>query len=109
MIIGVAGPYSAGTEAEIQLNLQRLNNAAAKLLEMGHIPLIGIHAALPITSRANIQDVYKANMDISMAVISACEAILVLAESPGATREKDFIAAKGLPVYFSMDEIPKTA
>jgi len=42
MVIGVAGPYSSPDEEQRQKNLQSLNTAAAKLLEMGHIPLIGI-------------------------------------------------------------------
>jgi len=45
-------------------------------------------------------------MDISMAVIDRCEAILLIAESPGANRERDHIAAKGFPVYYSVEEIP---
>ncbi|MBL7930694.1 MAG: DUF4406 domain-containing protein [Bacteroidia bacterium] len=106
MIIGVAGPYSASTEEERKQNLNKLNTAAARLLEMGHIPLIGINAALPVTNLAKTVDAYKANMEISMAVISACEAILLLGESRGANMERDLIISKGLPVYYSLEEIP---
>lgn len=106
MIIGVAGPYSAQTEKERQENLLKLNTVAARLLEMGHTPLIGINAALPVTGLANIEDLYKANMDISMAVINACEAIYILAESKGANMERDLIRSKGLPIYYSLEEIP---
>ena len=48
MIIGVAGPYSAATQEERDKNLERMNMAAARLLEMGHIPLVGVNAALPV-------------------------------------------------------------
>jgi len=106
MIIGVAGPYSAPTEEQRIANLDAMNRAAATLLEMGHIPLIGIHAALPIVDNANVPDRYKAIMDISMAVIDKCDALLLLAESRGANMERDLILSKGLPVYRSLEEIP---
>jgi hypothetical protein len=107
MIIGVAGPYTAPTEKERKRNLDAMNSAAAKLLEMGHTPLVGMNAALPILEKANVHNEYDAVMKISLAVISACEAILVTGESPGANRERDLVAAKGLPVYYSFEEIPQ--
>ena len=105
MIIGVAGPYSAPTEEQRQKNLDAMNEAAARVLEKGHIPIIGMNAALPIVTIANIKDTYKATMEISLAVINACDAILMIAESPGANKERDLVKAKGLPVYHSLDEI----
>lgn len=106
MIIGVAGPYSAQTEEQRQQNLDNMNRAAAQLLEMGHVPLIGVNAALPVVQFANVDDKYEAIMKISMAVIDKCEALLLIAESPGALRERDWVLAKGLPVYYAIQEIP---
>lgn len=106
MIIGVAGPYSAPTEEQRQQNLDVMNSAAARLLEMGHIPLIGINAALPVVNQSDTADRYKALMDISLAVIERCEALFLLAESPGANKERDLILAKGLPVYTSLEAVP---
>lgn len=108
MIIGVAGPYSADTAEQRQINLDKLNKAAAKLLELGHVPLIGMNAAIPVLEHANVPDKYKCIMDISLAVISGCDALLLLAESPGANKERDIMLAKGRPVYHSIDEIPAT-
>ena len=105
MIIGVAGPYSADTEAQRKLNLDAMNLAAAKLLELGHIPIIGMNAALPIIEKSKIQDTYKATMDISLAVIGACDALLLLAESPGANKERDLILSQGKPIFNSIDEV----
>ena len=105
MIIGVAGPYSAPTEAERKKNLDAMNQAAARLLELGHIPVIGMNAALPVLEQANVPDRYKGIMDISLAVIGACEAILVLAESPGALKERDLVVARGGAVFYSIEEI----
>lgn len=107
MIIAIAGPYSAPTEEGRQANLNRLNEAAARVFEMGHIPLIGVNAALPVVEKANVADKYKAIMDISMTLVSACDALFLIAESPGANRERDFVLAKGLPVYYRVDELPR--
>jgi len=105
MIIGVAGPYSAETENEQKSNLEAMNAAAARLLERGHVPVIGMNAALPVVDKANISDRYKAIMDISLAVISACDAILILGESKGVAMERALIESKGLPVYYSLNEV----
>ncbi len=83
-----------------------MNEAAARVLEKGHIPVIGMNAALPIVSIANVEDKYKPTMEISLAVINVCEAILMIGESPGANKERDLVKSKGLPVYYSLEEIP---
>ena len=105
MIIGVAGPYSADSEEKRKSNFEALNIAAAKLLEMGHTPLIGINAALHVVEKSNVKDTYEALMRISMAVIDGCEGLLMIGESPGANKERDLILSKNLPVYYSLDEI----
>ena len=107
MVIGVAGPYSAVTAGQRQKNLDAMNEAAARVLEMGHIPVIGMNTALPVLQKANVSDVYAATMNISLAVISACDALLLLAESPGANKERDLMLAQGKPVYRTLDEIPR--
>lgn len=104
--IGVAGPYSAPTAEQRQQNLDAMNTAAARLLEKGFVPVIGMNAALPVLEKAEVPDRYKAIMEISLAVIGACDALLLLAESPGANKERDLILSKGLPVYTSLEEIP---
>lgn len=107
MIIGVAGPYTADTELKKKANLDAMNTAAARLLEIGHIPLIGMNAALPVIEKADIEDKYKAVMEISLAVIDSCEAILILGDSPGVSKELELIKSKGLPVYYNIEDIPK--
>lgn len=105
MKIAVAGPYSADTAEQRQKNLDIINLAAARLLELGHIPLIGINAALPVIERASVADKYKSIMDISIAVIEHCDALLLIAGSPGANKERDIVLSKGKPVFYSIDEI----
>jgi len=83
-----------------------MNTAATRLLEMGHIPLIGMNAALPVVNLAELEDRYTAIMNISLADVNACDALLLLAESPGANKERDIVLAKGLPVYYSLADAP---
>ncbi len=104
-IIGVAGPYSADTAEQRQLNLDKMNIVAARLLELGFVPVIGMNAALPVLEKANVNDRYKGIMEISLAVISACDALILLAESPGANKERDLILSQGKPVFMSIEEL----
>lgn len=106
MIIGIAGPYSAPTADQRQANLDAMNAAAARLLELGHVPVIGMNAALPVLEQATVADRYKAVMDISLAVISACDALLLIGESPGAHKERDLILSHGKPVYTRIEDVP---
>lgn len=41
-------------------------------------------------------------------LLCACDALLLLAESPGANKERDLILAKGRPVFYSIDEVIAT-
>lgn len=107
MLIAVAGPYSAETTEARQRNLDAMNRAAAEVLKLGHVPVIGVNVALPVVEfLATEHDRYEAIMTISLAVVDKCDAILVIGESPGVNRERDLIRAKGLPVYNSLGEIP---
>ena len=107
MIIGVAGSYSSPTAEQRQRNLDALNVAAAQLLALGHTPIIGVNAALPVVEKMHeASDRYEAIIKISLAVMTCCEALLILAESPGALRERDFFLARGLPVYTRLEDVP---
>ncbi len=107
MLIAVAGPYSAESPGARQQNLDAMNRAAAEVYKLGHVPVIGVNIALPVVEflGAAEQDRYEAIMEISLAVVDKCDAILMIGESPGANRERDLIRAKGLPVYNSISEI----
>jgi hypothetical protein len=106
MLIMVAGPYSAATAEGRAENLRALNKAAGQVLNRGHIPVIGVNAALPVVEEANPPDPYKAIMDISLALAEKCDAVLMVAESPGANMERDVFSRKGLPVFLNLEEIP---
>ena len=109
MLIAVAGPYSADTAEQRQRNLDAMNKAAAEVLKRGHIPVIGVNAALPVVAWLDADaDRYEAMMTISLALVDKCEAILIIGESPGVTRERDLVKSKGLPVYQDVNQIEQS-
>jgi len=105
MKIAVAGPYSASTESQRKSNLDAMNEAAVKIYEKGHIPVIGVNAALFIVEKINPENRYNAMMEISLAIVGDCDALLLLKESPGANQERDLILSQGKKVFYSLDEI----
>jgi hypothetical protein len=46
----------------------QLNRVAAEVLKRGHIPLVGVNAAVPVVEKAGVADKYEAAMMI-------CEAL----------------------------------
>ena len=110
MLIAVAGPYSADTPDQRQRNLDAMNEAAAAVMKLGHIPVIGVNAALPVVECLG-PDVnqYEAMMAISIALVDKCDGILIIGHSAGVSRELEVIEAKGLPVYFNLNDIPAAA
>ncbi len=108
MLIAVAGLYSAETKEQMQKNLDAMNNAAAELYKKGHIPVIGMNNALPVVNRLNNIERYNSIMEISLAIVEKCDAILILGESSGVKQEKNLFLERGKPVYYSIEEIPST-
>ncbi len=104
-MIMVAGPYTASTEEQQMKNFDNMNYAAAKVLEKGHIPVVGVNAALPVVSYAKVENAYDAVMDISLALAKNCDAILMIGESTGANLERQVVENSGGTVYTSIDEI----
>ncbi len=69
MYIMVAGPYSAPTEKERRENLERINRAAAEVAKKGHIPVVGVNAALPVVLAGDFEDDYAELMRISLLTV----------------------------------------
>lgn len=107
MLIVIAGPYSAKTEEQKAANLKAMNAAAAEVYKLGHIPVIGVNAALFVADELPELERREVINNISFAVVERCDAILMIGSSAGADTERDIIKAKGLPVYYSIKEIPK--
>ena len=106
MFSAVAGPYSDATAEERQRNLDAMNEAAARLMEMGHVPVIGMNAALPVPEKAVVSDRYAAIMAVSLAEVAACDALLLIGESPGANKERAPIRSQGKPISSRIEDAP---
>lgn len=106
LMIMIAGPYSAPTAEGRAANLAALNHAAAAVARKGHIPVIGVNAALPVLEAAALPPSDPLMMDISLALAARCDAVFQLAHSPGADREVETIRALGRPVYASIEAVP---
>jgi len=89
LLIIVAGPYSAPTAEGRAANLAAMNRAAAAVARLGHIPVIGVNAAL------------------SLALAARCDGCLHIARSSGADREAEALRTLGRPVWTRLEEIPR--
>jgi len=107
MLIAVAGPYTAGTEEQKKKNLDAMNEAASRVYKKGHIPVIGVNTAFFVLEKLTGENKNKAMMDIALAIVDRCDALLLIGNSPGANKERDVILSKGKQVFYSIDEIPE--
>jgi hypothetical protein len=115
MMILIAGPYASGTGGDPELmrrNLDRLEEAAWPIFAAGHLPMIGEWVALPVLSSAGAtgpSDPLAEQVMYPTAdrLLWHCDAVLRLpGESKGADQDVAIARERGLPVYFSLDEVP---
>lgn len=112
LLILIAGPYRSGTNgdpAAIAENLRRLEEAAAPIYRLGHIPMIGEWVALPIVRGLEPGEVAGTDVlyDTARLLMQRCDAVLRLpGESAGADNDVALARRRGLPVYFRLGDIP---
>lgn len=118
LLILIAGPYRSGTGDDpdrMAANLSRLEHAAWPIFAKGHIPMIGEWVALPIWRKAGGERVGDALYDTILhpaagRLLQHCDAVLRLpGASAGADNDVKIAHERGIPVYFSLDEIPAHA
>ena len=118
MLILIAGPYASGTDGDPELmaqNLKRLEEAAWPIFQAGHVPMIGEWVALPVLAGAGASgpnDPLAAEVLYPTAerLLRHCDAVLRLpGDSRGADQDVAIAQARGIPVYYSLDEIPGSA
>lgn len=109
MRIYIAGPYSAPTEAACLDNVHAAIDAGLALIEMGHDPFIP-HLTHWVEKRAERAHggklPYEFYLSYDRVWLAQCEAVLYLAYSPGADRERAHAAALGLPIYTALADVP---
>jgi hypothetical protein len=112
LLILIAGPYRSGTggdPAAIARNLDRLEEAAAPLHRLGHVPMIGEWVALPTLRGMSSEESARTDVmyDTAARLLQHCDAVLRLpGDSSGADNDVRIARERGLPVYFSLDEVP---
>jgi hypothetical protein len=94
-------------------NLRALEAAAWPVFERGHVPMIGEWVALPVLASMGADgptDPRAADVLYPTAerLLEHCDAVLRLpGESRGADNDVAIARRRGLPVYTSVDEIPR--
>lgn len=118
LLVLIAGPYRSGTNdvpALLDANLASLEQAAWPVFEAGHIPMIGEWVALPVLRGAGgtgVADPIATGIMYPTAerLLAHCDAVLRLpGASAGADQDVAIARERGLPVYFSIDELPRAA
>lgn len=116
LMILIAGPYASGTGGDPELmrrNLERLEEAAWPIFAAGHVPMIGEWVALPVLASAGASgptDPLAAEVMYPTAqrLLQHCDAVLRLpGESRGADQDVAIARERGIPVYTSLEEIPR--
>jgi hypothetical protein len=115
LMILIAGPYRSGTGDDpdlMQQNLRRLEAVALPLYRAGHIPMIGEWLALPLLRQAGStapgDAIYREILyPISHRLLARCDGVLRLPGiSTGADEDVRLARERGLPVWFSLEEVP---
>lgn len=117
LLILIAGPYRSGTDDRpelLQANLDVLEAAAWPIFERGHIPMIGEWVALPVMRGvgSTVGDARSLTILTPAAerLLQHCDAVLRLpGASTGADNDVRIAEQRGIPVYRSIDEIPRLA
>jgi hypothetical protein len=115
MLILIAGPYASGTGGDAELmahNLKKLEEAAWPIFQAGHVPMIGEWVALPVLSSAGASgptDPLAAQVMYPTAerLLQHCDAVLRLpGDSRGADQDVAIAQGLGIPVYYSLEQVP---
>lgn len=115
MLILIAGPYRSGTDDEpeqLAQNLAFLESASWPIFEAGHIPMIGEWVALPVMRGIGSIVGDDASLGVltptAERLLQHCDAVLRLpGESTGADNDVRIAHERGIPVYTSIEQIPR--
>ena len=103
-VVYVSGAYTAATHSEVAANVARADRAGRDLLAKGHVPLVP--HSLSRFWEADDRFVYEDFLRMDLALLHRCDWLLYLGSSPGADRELAEARERGMPVFFSVDEVP---
>lgn len=107
MRVYLASPYSAPTHAERLANVERAMAAAIQLIRHGYLPLQPLltHYFDEWATAQGETIHYETYLDICLAWVDVADALLFLASSPGADRERARAIELGIPVFTSVTDL----
>jgi len=115
LMILVAGPYRSGTNDDPQLiaaNVKAMTDAALKIYETGHLPVLGEWFALPLIEAAGSKKIgdeifNKIFHPVAVQLIDHCDAVLRIGgPSTGADEMVSAGKAKNKTIFYRLEEIP---
>ena len=101
MLVYVAGPYSKG---DMAVNVHNAIQVANKILELGHIPYLPhlTHFWHLVTPKP-----YQTWLEIDRSILIRCDCVFRMSgDSQGADGEVILAGQLGLPVYYSLEDLP---
>ena len=110
MLIYVAGPYTGSNREEVEHNVNRAIDAGIAVFSKGHFPYIP-HLTDMVDKRAKELGKPMSWGDFMLwdsQWLAVCDALLFLAESPGATIELQAAKNAEKIIYYSIDDIPES-
>ena len=115
LMILVAGPYRSGTNDDphlIEANVKAMTDAALKIYNVGHLPVLGEWFALPLVAAAGSKkigdDIFnKIFHPVAVQLIDHCDAILRIGgPSTGADEMVRTGKAKNKTIFYNISEVP---
>jgi hypothetical protein len=115
LMILIAGPYRSGTgddPAKMAANVQAMEALALPIFRAGHIPILGEWFALPLVHLAGSKRVGDEPFNeifhpIAERLLARCDAVLRTGgASQGADQMVALAQAKGLSIYYRLQDIP---
>jgi hypothetical protein len=115
LVIYVAGAYSppagvSGHDAPVwvQHNVDLAIDAGIALLRKGHTPYVPhlthyINLRVPLDNPISNEAWYQ----IDNRIVRKCDGLLLISHSRGADAEVELAKQIGIPVWYSLDEVPK--
>lgn len=104
----VAGPYTAPTPELVESNVQRAIDFGIMVIRKGHIPYIP-HLSHWVELRAQQaweSISYEKWLEIDREWIRLCDALLIIETSPGVQSERAYAEQLGMPIFYSVDDLP---
>ena len=106
--IYIAGPYSASTDEQRRNNVNAAKDAGIFLVQRGHYPFIPhlTHYVDERTIEIGTVLTWEDYIRWDLEWLKMCEAFLYMGNSPGANIELKAAQEQGLPIYYTVDDIP---